>query len=160
MGGPEVTDMAAFKHVLFLCVANSARSQMAEGLARARWGGRVVVSSAGSRPTRVNPLAVAAMAELGVDLSVQRSQSIAEVLEASHGAPPVDLIVTLCAEEVCPTAVGTTQGEVSLATVRRLHWPLQDPDRGDAPLSHAERLHHFRVARDAIAARLAALDDA
>ncbi|MBX3246074.1 MAG: VOC family protein [Myxococcales bacterium] len=129
-----------FDSLLFLCVANSARSQMAEGLARALFGDAVRVQSAGSSPSRVNPYAVRAMAELGVDLSAQTSKSVDTIDPES-----VDLVVTLCAEEVCPTF---------LSSARRLHWPLQDPDRKHEALDDEQRLHHFRVARDQIRARL------
>lgn len=133
----------AFKSILFLCVANSARSQMAEGLARRRFGEAVRVQSAGSAPTRVNPFAIAAMAELGVDLTTQSSKSV-ETIDPDS----VDLVITLCAEEVCP---------VFLSNAPRLHWPLPDPDKKDAPLSDDERLDHFRAARDEIDRRLASL---
>jgi arsenate reductase len=132
-----------FSSVLFLCVANSARSQMAEGLARAAFGSEVTVQSAGSRPTRVNPLAVRAMAELGIDLAGQASKSVETIDPAG-----VDLVVTLCAEEVCPMFLGKAP---------RLHWPIEDPDRKDEDLSDAQRLAYFRIARDEIRARIAAL---
>lgn len=132
-----------FDSVLFLCVANSARSQMAEGLARALFGDAVRVQSAGSLPTRVNPYAVAAMAEVGVDLSGHASKAVDTIDPAS-----VDLVITLCAEEVCP---------VFLSAAPRMHWPLQDPDRKHEALTDAERLHHFRVARDQVRARLEVL---
>ncbi len=134
---------ADFESVLFLCVANSARSQMAEGLAREHFGDAVRVQSAGSAPSRVNPLAIEAMAELGIDLSTHTSKSVATIDPAS-----VDLVVTLCAEEVCP---------VFLSSARRFHWPLQDPDRKHEDLTHAQRLEHFRVARDEIRRRIEAL---
>ena len=118
--------------VLFLCVANSARSQMAEGLARSLFGSRAAFASAGSRPTVVNPLAVAAMREVGVDISAARSRSVDEVDPAG-----IDLVVTLCAEEVCPVLLGA---------VERLHWPVTDPAGGG--------LDDFRAARDAIRERL------
>jgi arsenate reductase (thioredoxin) len=129
-----------FDSILFLCVANSARSQMAEGLARALFGDAVRVQSAGSSPTRVNPFAIAAMAELGVDLHTHASKSVQDIDPDS-----VDLVITLCAEEVCP---------VFLSSAPRLHWPLQDPDRKHEDLSDAQRLEHFRVARDQIRTRL------
>ena len=128
--------------LLFLCVANSARSQMAEGLARARFGPRARVASAGSWPTAVNPLAVAALDEVGIDIREQRSTSVDDVDPAT-----VDVVVTLCAEEVCPVFPGR---------VRRLHWPMPDP--AGAPGSEAERLERFRAVRDEIARRLADLD--
>ena len=127
---------------MFLCVANSARSQMAEGLARARFGERARVQSAGSAPASVNPLAVRAMAELGIDISGQRSKRVDSIDPAT-----VDTVVTLCADEVCP---------VFPSRVRRLHWPLPDP--AGASGSDAERLARFRTVRDEIAARLEALD--
>jgi arsenate reductase len=99
--------------ILFLCVANSARSQMAEGLARSVLGDRDVVQSAGSMPTRVSPHAIAALAEIGIDISSQKSKSVSAI-----DLSQVDLIVTLCAEEVCPVVPGR---------VKRLHWPLRDP---------------------------------
>ena len=83
------------KSILFMCVANSARSQMAEGLARNIFGDRVPVMSAGSEPTHVNPYAIEVMRELGIDLSAHRSKSV-ETLDPSK----VDTVITLCAEEV------------------------------------------------------------
>lgn len=132
-----------FDSVLFLCVANSARSQMAEGLARDLFGDGVLVQSAGSAPTRVHPLAVEVMAELGVDLSAHSSTSV-EAIDPER----VDLVVTLCAEEICPAG---------LRGVPRMHWPLQDPDRSGEALTEEERRHHFRVARDQLRARLQVL---
>jgi arsenate reductase (thioredoxin) len=129
------------KRVLFLCVANSARSQMAQGLARAMLGADVVVESAGSAPSRLNPLAVEAMAEIGIDISGQRSKSVDEV-----DTEGLDLVVTLCAEEVCP---------VLPRRVRRLHWPIPDPARGG--LAQEEARAAFRAARDEIRSRLEAL---
>ena len=128
--------------LLFLCVANSARSQIAEGLARARFGPRAQVASAGSSPTAVNPLAVAALDEIGIDIRGHRSKSVDDVDPAT-----VDVVVTLCAEEVCPLFPGR---------VRRLHWPMPDP--AGAGGSDAERLERFRSVRDEIARRLADLD--
>ena len=129
-----------FESILFLCVANSARSQMAEGLARHLFGDEVRVQSAGSAPSRVNPWAIRAMAELGIDLKDHSSKSVETIDPAT-----VDLVISLCAEEVCP---------VFLSGAARLHWPLPDPDRKDEALSDDERLHHFRVARDEIRAQL------
>lgn len=130
--------------LLFLCVANSARSQMAEALARARFGARAHVQSAGSAPSRVNPYAVAVMDELGLDLSAQRSKSVQDIDPAT-----VDTVVTLCAEEVCPLFLGGA---------RRLHWPIDDPASDDPALTPDDLRVRFRAARDAIAARLDALE--
>lgn len=132
-----------FDSVLFLCVANSARSQMAEGLARKRFGDEVRVQSAGSEPSRVNPYAIRALAEVGVDASDQHSKNVDTIDPAS-----VDLVITLCAEESCP---------VFLGSARRMSWAMPDPDRKHQELSDEERLQHFRIARDAIGARLEVL---
>ncbi len=131
------------KRILFLCVANSARSQMAEGLARRLFGERVAVESAGSSPSRVNPYAVDVMAEIGVDLSTHRSKSV-EVIDPTG----VGMVVTLCAEEVCP---------VFLGNVRRLHWPIADPATDDPSVTRDQMLARFRAARDQIQARLEVL---
>lgn len=130
--------------ILFLCVANSARSQMAEGLARMIFGDRVLVQSAGSEPSSVNPYAVEVMRELGVDLTTHRSKSVQTIDPAT-----VDTVITLCAEEVCP---------VFLGQARRLHWPLADPASRDPSIPREELLTRFRAARDQIRGRLAVLD--
>ncbi|HEX7838903.1 MAG TPA: arsenate reductase ArsC [Kofleriaceae bacterium] len=122
--------------LLFLCVANSARSQMAEGLARQIFGDRVRVQSAGSEPSKVNPYAIEVMRELGVDLATHRSKSVETIDPAS-----VDTVITLCAEEVCP---------VFLGKARRLHWPIPDPASLDPSLSCDDMLARFRTARDTI----------
>ena len=124
--------------VLFLCVANSARSQMAEALARHTLEGWSV-QSAGSSPSRVNPFAVAVMQERGISMDGQTSKSVDAIDPAS-----VDVVVTLCAEEVCP---------VFLGTAKRLHWPLPDPASAD-DLTREHMLQRFRDAADAIASRL------
>jgi arsenate reductase len=131
------------QRILFLCVANSARSQMAEGLARDVFGTAVEVSSAGSRPSKVNPYAIEALAEIGIDIAGQRSKSVAAV-----DAAAVDLVITLCAEEVCPILPGR---------VRRLHWPIPDPATDDPAVPPAQLRQRFRSARDAIRARIAQL---
>lgn len=125
--------------VLFLCVANSARSQIAEGIARQLAGDRLRVQSAGSQPSRLNPLAAAALAEIGVDSSAQRSKSVAKIDPAT-----VDTVITLCADEVCP---------VFLGSARRLHWPLPDP-AGHAE-SETASLERFRAVRDELRSRIA-----
>ena len=128
------------RRILFLCVANSARSQMAEGLARGLLGDRVQVLSAGSQPTTVNPYAIEAMREVGIDISGHRSKSVDEIDTAQ-----LDLVVTLCAAEVCLVLAGGT---------RRLHWPIPDPASTDPRLSPEELRRRFRSARDQIRARL------
>ncbi len=126
--------------ILFLCVANSARSQMAEGLGRMILGDRVPVASAGSEPSRVNPYAIEVMREIGVDLSSHRSKSVQTVDPGT-----VSTVVTLCAEEVCP---------VFLGGARRLHWPIPDPASRDDSIPRDEMLARFRSARDEIRARI------
>ena len=128
------------KSILFLCVANSARSQMAEGLGRMIFGSRVPVQSAGSEPSRVNPYAIEVMRELGVDLTTHHSKSVQTIEPTTVGT-----VITLCAEEVCP---------VFLGKVKRLHWPISDPASHDPGISRQEMLARFRVARDAIREKL------
>jgi protein-tyrosine-phosphatase/catechol 2,3-dioxygenase-like lactoylglutathione lyase family enzyme len=113
---------------------------MAEGLARLLLGPGTAVLSAGSRPSTVSPLAIEAMAEIGVDISGHRSTSVADVDPSG-----VDLVVTLCAEEVCPVLPGR---------VRRLHWPIADPASNDPALTPADMRARFRTARDQIRARV------
>lgn len=138
-----MTTTPPFRSVLFLCVANSARSQMAEALARARFGAQVRVQSAGSTPSHVNPHAIAVMAERGVDMSGHTSKSVSTIDPAT-----VDLVVTLCAEEVCPLFLGAAP---------RLHWPIDDPASADPTISREQFLARFRRAADDIDARLATL---
>ncbi|HYW75833.1 MAG TPA: arsenate reductase ArsC [Gammaproteobacteria bacterium] len=125
--------------LLFLCVANSARSQMAEGLARHLLGEQAQVQSAGSAPRQVHPLAIRAMREIGIDIGRQHSKSVDDV-----DTRDLDWVVTLCAEEVCPVLPGA---------VRRLHWPIADP----AAVSATDQVDAFRNARDEIRRRLEAL---
>lgn len=121
------------KHgVLFLCVANSARSQMAEGLAKALIGNAVRVQSAGARPGKLNASAVVAMAEIGIDIQKQRPKSVDTI-----DPKTVDTVVTLCAEEVCPLFLGKAE---------RLHWPFEDP----AAAPDLERADAFRRVREGI----------
>ena len=127
--------------VLFLCVANSARSQLAEGIARSLAPADVTVWSAGSQPTRVRPEAVAALAEVGLDISGHRSKSVSEIPAAK-----VDTVITLCGEEECP---------VFLGKARRLHWGLPDP--ASVGGSDAERADAFRRTQDELRRRLAAV---
>ena len=128
--------MSERKGILFLCVANSARSQMAEGLARMIFGDTVRVMSAGSKPSIVNPYAIEVMKELGVDLSTHSSKSVDSI-----DAGTVDTVITLCAEEVCP---------VFLGKCTRLHWPVNDPASNDPSFSREQMIERFRIARDAI----------
>ena len=135
--------MSSDETLLFLCVANSARSQMAEGLARKLFGSRVAVQSAGSEPSTVNPYAIEVMREVGVDLTAHHSKSVQTIDAATVGT-----VITLCAEEVCPLFLGKA---------RRRHWPIQDPASKDSSIPRAEMLARFRTARDQIQARLEVL---
>lgn len=135
-----MSQSAAPKSILFMCVANSARSQLAEGLARARFGSSVPVQSAGSQPSRVHRYAVEVMREIGVDIAGQQSKSVDTIDPAS-----IDTVITLCAEEVCP---------VFLGKARRIHWPIPDPTSSDPSVSREESLARFRAARDTIRGKL------
>lgn len=134
--------MSPRPRILFLCVANSARSQMAEGLARSILGERASIQSAGSAPSTVNPFAVEVMRELGVDLTTHRAKSVQAIDPAT-----VDTVITLCAEEVCP---------VFLGGARRLHWPVPDPATPDPTMPRDVMLDRFRAARDAIRVKVEA----
>lgn len=128
--------------ILFMCVANSARSQMAEGLAR-RIFPRAEVMSAGSQPGKLNPYAVQVLSEAGIDISNHFSKPI-------ENLPPEFLeglthVITLCAEEVCPLVVAPN--------AKRLHWPFPDPASRET-LPPEVLLRRFREAREAISQKL------
>jgi arsenate reductase (thioredoxin) len=103
------------KRVLILCTANSARSQMAEGLLRHIAGGKVEVFSAGSQPSQVNPFAVRAMDDRGIDIRSHESQHLSMYLNTAF-----DYVITVCdnAAETCPVFPGKAQ---------RIHWSFPDP---------------------------------
>jgi arsenate reductase len=126
--------------VLVLCTGNSARSQMAEGLLRQEGGGGCEVFSAGTRPSAVREEAVAVMAEMGIDISAQRSKSVDQFREARF-----DYVITVCdqAAESCPVFPGP---------VRRLHWPFPDP--AAVAGSREQRLEAFRAVRDGLRERV------
>lgn len=126
--------------LLFLCVANSARSQLAEGIARSLAAPTMKVYSAGSAPTTVRPEALTVLAEIGIDGAAQRSKAVSAIPAAE-----VDTVITLCAEEECP---------VFLGKARRLHWGLPDP--ASPTLSPDDRLDAFREVRDELQRRLRA----
>jgi phosphate transport system protein len=129
--------------VLFACVHNSARSQMAEGLARALLPPAVRVWSAGSDPADgVDPYAVRVMQEIGIDISGQRPKGFADVPLSEVGT-----VVTLCREETCVVVPGRE--------ARRLAWPLQDP--GAVTGSDEEKLAAFRKARDELRRKIETL---
>ena len=128
------------KHILFLCVANSARSQMAEAVARSLAGSEVRISSAGSEPTRIRPEAIQVLAEIGIDAGAQASKGVDEV------EGEVEAVITLCAEEVCPAWLGGAW---------RVHWGLPDPAGVEGGVEN--RLHAFREVRDELSRRLSVL---
>jgi thioredoxin type arsenate reductase len=129
------------KGILFLCVANSARSQMAEGIAKSIAPPGVKIWSAGSRPKSVCPEAIAVLREIGIDISSHRSKSVTDIPSSE-----VDTVITLCGEEECP---------VFLGNVQRLHWGLPDP--ASVAGSEGERMKSFRVVRDDLRHRIADL---
>lgn len=116
---------------------------MAEGLARHLFGSEAEVVSAGSVPSKLNPLAVTAMAELGIDINRHYSKAVGELDAASF-----NLVITLCADEVCPVLPGK---------VKRLHWPISDPAAIDPRVEPEKALAAFRTARDQILQRLKVL---
>ena len=126
--------------VLFLCTENACRSQMAEGLANHDLAGQVQAWSAGVRPSRVNPRAVRVMAELGIDISHQRSKSVDDLAGAEF-----DLVITVCdqAREQCPLFPGDTE-------VRHVGFP----DPAKAAGSEEEIMAAFRRVRDAMREQL------
>lgn len=126
------------RHILFLCVQNSARSQMAEGIARHFAPPGVMISSAGSQPAFVRPQAIEVLREIGMDISGHSSKGVTD-LDTST----VDAVVTLCAEEVCP---------VFARPVAKFHWGLPDPAKAEG-----DKLAAFRQVRDELVIRLKAL---
>ena len=130
------TDEHIPKGILFLCVANSARSQMAEGIARSMAPPGTRIYSAGSRPRAVHPLAVQVLADIGIDISDAESTDVDTVDEDK-----VDMVITLCEEEICPIWLGVGM---------MFHWPLPDP----AAVREKDRLHAFRLIRNEIKIRL------
>lgn len=122
--------------VLFLCTGNSCRSQMAEGFARVLGEGILEPYSAGLKPSHVNPRAIQAMREVGIDISGQTSKGIdADLLRK------IDTIITLCghAEAMCP---------MSPPSIKRMHWPIDDPIAATG--TEDEIMIEFRKARDEI----------
>lgn len=126
--------------VLFLCTANSCRSQMAEGWLRHLAGRRLEAASAGTHPTEPHPLVARVMAEVGIDTSRQTSDPV-----EAHLEDPPDLVIAVCsaAAAACPTLPGR---------IPLLSWPFEDPARVRG--SELEVLAAFRATRDAIGARL------
>jgi arsenate reductase len=140
-GTSEQSTLTTMKRrVLFLCTHNSARSQMAEGFLRSMAGERFEVASAGTEARGVNPLAVRAMSEVGVDISGQTSKTLDRFIDE-----PWDHVVTVCdnANEACPIFPGATS---------RLHWSFDDLSATGG--SESDRLAVFRRVRDEIEAQI------
>ena len=133
--------MSDKKRVLILCTGNSARSQMAEGLLRHDAGEKFAVESAGTKASSVRPEAIAAMKELGIDISGQRSKNVDE-FAGQH----FDYVITVCdnARETCPVFFGATE---------KLHQSFDDPPAPGVG-TEAERLSIFRRVRDELRAYL------
>lgn len=127
--------------VLILCTANSARSQMGEGLLRRLAADKIDAFSAGSRPAKVNPFAIQAMRERGIDISAQASDHLERYLKKEF-----DYVITVCdrAAESCPVFPGKAE---------RVHWGLPDPSAVDG--GEREILKSFIAVRDDLEARLA-----
>jgi len=130
------------KRILVLCTGNSARSQMGEGLFRHEGQGAFEVESAGTRPSRVRPEAIAVMREIGIDISQHRSKSV-----SAFEGQAFDFVVTVCdnARDNCPVFPAESQ---------RLHWSFEDPAAVQG--TEEERLAAFRRIRDQIHARVKA----
>jgi arsenate reductase (thioredoxin) len=139
-GAYKLRSMPEKPRVLFLCIHNSARSQMAEGMLRNLAEGRFEVMSAGTEATRLRPLAIRAMEELGIDISGQESKTLERYL-----GEPFDYVITVCdeANEACPFFPGAKN---------RLHWSFEDPSQAEG--SEDERLAVFRKVRDDLRERI------
>jgi len=130
------------ERVLFLCTANSCRSQMAEGIVNHFLGDRLEAFSAGTRATFVHPMAIAVLKEIGIDISRQRSKNLSE-----FDGQNFDEVITLCgnANETCPLFIGGT---------KRIHIGFDDPAQADG--SEEDILREFRRVRDEMEKKLIA----
>lgn len=128
------------KKVLFLCTANSCRSQMAEGIANHFWGDQLEAHSAGTQASFVNPLAIDVLKEIGIDISGQRSKNLSE-----FDGQNFDYVITLCgnANETCPMYIGGT---------KKTHIGFDDP--AEAEGTPEDILNEFRRVRDEIKGKL------
>ena len=127
------------RRVLFVCVHNSARSQMAEAFLKKLGGERFEVESAGLEPTVINPLAIEAMREVGIDISQHGTQDVFELFKAGK---KYDYVITVCDEasgQRCPLFPGVAE---------RLHWSFPDPSAFTG--SQDEKLSLTRTLRDGI----------
>lgn len=124
------------KKILFLCSANSCRSQMAEGIANYYGKGKLIAFSAGANPAGVNPYAIKVMKEIGIDISHQRSKKTDE-----FAGKQFDYIITLCesAKQECPFFPGQSI---------RIHWDIKDP--ATATGTEEQIMTEFRNCRDVL----------
>jgi arsenate reductase len=132
------------KQVLFVCIHNSARSQMAEAFLNQMFGDEFEAHSAGLEPGRLNPIVVEAMGEIGIDISANQTKSVSEMLKSGR---KFDFVITVCDEasaERCPVFPGRAS---------RLHWGFPDPSGFQG--THEEKLARTREVRDAIKAKVA-----
>jgi arsenate reductase len=130
--------------VLFICVHNSGRSQMAQAFLNHMAGDRFQSEGAGFRPTRISPLVVEAMEEIGLDLSKNETRSVFKLYQDGN---LYDYVITVCEESTenkCPLFPGVT---------RRLNWPFDNPETFEG--SHGEKLTQVKRVRDEIKSRLA-----
>ncbi len=130
--------------VLFICVHNSGRSQMAEAFLNQMAGDRFHAESAGFRPTQINPLVAEAMAEIGLDLAQKETRSVFKLYQDGN---LYDYVITVCeesAENQCPLFPGVT---------RRLNWPFDNPETLKG--NHEEKLSQVKRIRDEIKSRIA-----
>ncbi|MFK7827763.1 MAG: arsenate reductase ArsC [Oligoflexales bacterium] len=126
--------------ILFLCVANSARSQMAEGIAKQLFNDdkSTKIYSAGTQPSTIHPCAIEVLSEIGINAQEQHSKSVNEFMEVE-----VDWVITLCQEESCPVLQGPA---------KKLHWPMPDPVEPDSSIEQIQL--NFRQVRDMIKIKL------
>ena len=132
------------KKVIFICTGNSCRSQMAEGLLRSIWQGeRFEVYSAGSHPSKVHPIAIRVMKEIGIDISTHTSDPIDKYF--GHG---IDYVITLC--DQCPRILSHLPGKS-----KKIHWSIDDPFRSWK--NDHKIIGRYRKTRDEIQERIGAV---
>lgn len=130
-------------NILFLCVANSARSQLAEGLAKTIFGDTAHIESAGSTPCgRVQPWAIEVLKEFGIDISKNHSKAISDL--PKDFIDNLDFAIILCSEEVCP---------VLNSNATKLYWPIKDP----ATVPEEQKRQAFQEARNDINSKIKTL---
>jgi arsenate reductase (thioredoxin) len=129
--------------ILFMCVANSARSQLAEAIAKQIFGNSADIRSAGSRPATVNPFAIRALKEINAETQNLSSKAVENL--PRDFVEGIDFVITLCAEEVCP---------VIITKAKKLHWPMPDPAGKNG--TDEDHMNRFRDTRDQLKSKLAA----